>query len=77
LGLTGSDDSATAAPRSRFKRCSTAFVIIVVFCMVGSVIFKLFGITLPAFRVTGGVLVALIGYQMLHGKQFQPCINPQ
>ncbi len=28
----------------------------------------LFGITLPAFRITGGVLVALIGYQMLHGQ---------
>jgi multiple antibiotic resistance protein len=32
-------------------------------------IFTLFGITLPAFRITGGVLVALIGYQMLHGEQ--------
>ena len=47
----------------------TTFVIIVVFCLLGKLIFDLFGITLPAFRITGGVLVALIGFQMLHGEQ--------
>ena len=27
----------------------------------------MFGITLPAFRIAGGALVILIGFQMLHG----------
>ena len=67
LGLTGSDD-AVLRRRVAFQALLTAFVIITVFCLVGSLIFKLFGITLPAFRITGGVLVALIGYQMLHGS---------
>jgi multiple antibiotic resistance protein len=67
LGLTGSDDAALRR-RVALQAMLTAFVIITVFCLVGSLIFKLFGITLPAFRVTGGVLVALIGYQMLHGS---------
>lgn len=40
-----------------------------VFCLLGKAIFSLFGIALPAFRITGGVLVALIGYQMLYGEQ--------
>ena len=42
-----------------------AFGLVVVFALLGKLIFSLFGITLPAFQITGGVLVALIGYQML------------
>ena len=68
LGLTAND---TPAIRQRVaaKAVLTTFVLIVLFCLLGKMIFSLFGITLPAFRITGGVLVALIGYQMLHGKQ--------
>ncbi len=36
---------------------------------MGRFIFEMFGITLPAFRVTGGILVGLIGYNMLQGEQ--------
>ncbi len=36
---------------------------------MGKLIFHLFGITLPAFRIMGGGLVVLIGYHMLHGEQ--------
>ena len=32
-------------------------------------IFELFSITLPAFRITGGLLVFLIGFHMLQGDQ--------
>jgi multiple antibiotic resistance protein len=68
LGLTASD---TPAVRKRVaaRGLLLTFAIIVVFCALGKGIFSLFGITLPAFRITGGVLVALIGYQMLHGEQ--------
>jgi multiple antibiotic resistance protein len=68
LGLTAGD---TPAVRQRVaaKALLTTFVLIVVFCLLGKMIFSLFGISLPAFRITGGVLVALIGYQMLHGEQ--------
>jgi multiple antibiotic resistance protein len=67
LGLTAND---TPAIRKRVaaKALLMTFAIIVVFCLFGSLIFSLFGITLPAFRITGGVLVALIGYQMLHAN---------
>ena len=68
LGLTA-DDTPAVRQRVAAKALLTAFVLIVVFCLLGKVIFSLFGITLPAFRITGGVLVALIGYQMLHGEQ--------
>jgi multiple antibiotic resistance protein len=65
LSLTAGDDSTTRRMVA-FQAMLAAFVIIAVFCLLGSVIFNVFGITLPAFRVTGGVLVALIGFQMLH-----------
>jgi multiple antibiotic resistance protein len=51
------------------KAVLTAFVLIAIFALAGKAIFTLFGITLPAFRIMGGILVALIGYQMLHGEQ--------
>jgi multiple antibiotic resistance protein len=68
LGLTA-DDTPAIRQRVAAKALVTTFVLIVVFCLLGKMIFTLFGITLPAFRITGGVLVALIGYQMLHGEQ--------
>ena len=63
LGLTAND---TPAVRKRVaaRGLLTTFAIIVVFCVLGKTIFSLFGIALPAFRITGGVLVALIGYQI-------------
>jgi multiple antibiotic resistance protein len=70
LGLTA-DDTPAVRKRVAGKALLTTFVIIVVFCLLGKLIFDLFGITLPAFRITGGVLVALIGYQMLQGNQSQ------
>jgi multiple antibiotic resistance protein len=68
LGLTATDTPAVRKQVAT-KALLTTFAIIVVFCLLGKLIFTLFGITLPAFRITGGVLVALIGYQMLHGEQ--------
>ena len=37
------------------------------FSLLGKAIFHLFGITLPALRITGGILVFLVGYHMLNG----------
>ncbi len=66
LGLTCDDDeqmSATIALRSLLL----AFLIVAVFSVAGKVIFGLFGISLPAFRITGGLIVFLIGFHMLQG----------
>jgi multiple antibiotic resistance protein len=74
LALTEGDDKATrksVAARSTML----AFVIIALFSLAGNIIFNLFGITLPAFRITGGLLVFVIGFHMLQGgpsKVHQP-----
>ncbi|MCP5520950.1 MAG: MarC family protein [Verrucomicrobiales bacterium] len=67
LGLT-SDDSVEVRKKVARKSVLTAFVLILIFTLMGRLIFSLFGITLPAFRIMGGVLVAIIGYQMMHGS---------
>lgn len=68
LSLTEGNDPATRQRVARNALLLT-FALITVFCVLGKLIFELFGITLPAFRITGGVLVALIGYNMLQGKE--------
>ncbi|WP_261816793.1 MarC family protein [Vibrio gallicus] len=67
LGLTSGADHATAksvALRSVF----IAFIIVTIFAISGKIIFDLFGITLYALRITGGILVIMIGFNMLQGK---------
>jgi multiple antibiotic resistance protein len=51
------------------KSVSLAFLIVAAFSVFGSVIFKAFGITLPAFQIGGGLLIFIVGYQLLHGKE--------
>ncbi len=63
-GLTPDEQRSVAR-----KSIITAFLIIAVFSIFGHLIFKVFGITLPAFQIAGGVLVYLVGYQLLQGKQ--------
>jgi multiple antibiotic resistance protein len=67
LGLTSDDDEQTTAAVA-FRSLMLAFLIVAVFSVAGKVIFELFGITLPAFRITGGLLVFLIGFHMLQGN---------
>ena len=67
LGLTASDDATTRKAIAR-RAMLLAFVLVTLFCLFGKIIFETFGISLPAFRITGGILVFLIGYQMLQGS---------
>ena len=46
-----------------------AAVILVVFAAAGSRIFGLFGITMPAFRIAGGLILWLVAMDMLHGNR--------
>lgn len=66
LGLTSDDDEQTSAAVA-FRSLLLAFLIVAVFSVAGKVIFELFGISLHAFRITGGLIVFLIGFHMLQG----------
>jgi multiple antibiotic resistance protein len=40
-----------------------------VFALTGSLVFKVFGITLPAFKIAGGIILLLIGIDMLQARR--------
>jgi len=66
VGLT-SDMNEKEKSNVAKRSLTITFIIIVLFAALGKTLFNFFGISLPALRITGGVLVFLIGYHMLHG----------
>ena len=64
-------DGATASRRRRMaaKASTTALVALCAFALMGKYIFKMFGITLPAFEIAGGIILLLIGLDMLEAKR--------
>jgi multiple antibiotic resistance protein len=62
---------ADAAKRRRMagKASLTALVFLSAFAVAGEYIFKMFGITLPAFEIAGGIILLLIGLDMLEAKR--------
>ncbi len=55
--------------RMAVKASWTCFIVLSVFAVAGTLIFQMFGITLPAFRIAGGVVLGLIGLDMLRGQR--------
>jgi len=66
-GLTGNMGKGEQT-KIAVKSLMITFVIILLFSILGKSIFHLFGITLPALRIAGGILVFLVGYHMLQGQ---------
>jgi len=64
LALTAEDDQSKRRTTAR-KASTYCFVILIVFCLTGKYIFRIFGIGLPAFRIAGGVVLGLVGLDML------------
>lgn len=50
------------------KGAITACVVLIVFWLLGRVIFSVFGITVHAFRIAGGILFFKVGMEMLEAK---------
>ncbi len=68
IGLTESNSQAERRAIA-FKSLLYAFIIVASFCVTGHFIFKLFGITLPAFKITGGILLFFVGFNLIQGKE--------
>ncbi len=68
LGLV---DGQSNASRKKIAKtaCITAFIIVAAFVIIGKYIFDLFGITIPAFKITGGILLFYVGFEMLQSKK--------
>ena len=68
LAITESADPARRKRMAR-KACITCFIVLTSFALGGQLIFRMFGITLPAFEVAGGLILLLIGLDMLEAKR--------
>ncbi len=51
------------------EACRIAFVILLVFTVCGTWILQVFGISIDAFRIAGGILLFGIGMEMVYAKQ--------
>ena len=68
LAITGSADPARRKRMAR-KASITCFIVLTSFALGGQYIFQMFGIKLPAFEVAGGLILLLIGLDMLEAKR--------
>ncbi len=68
LSLTKQADKSTKKKISR-KATFTAFVIVTGFIILGKYVFDLFGITIPAFKITGGILIFFVGFEMIRSQE--------
>jgi multiple antibiotic resistance protein len=68
LGMVEEFDKKTQ-DKVAWRAVVAAFIIIAVFAIFGHIIFRLFGITLPAFQIAGGIIVFIIGFQMLNARE--------
>jgi multiple antibiotic resistance protein len=68
LAITESVDPARRKRMAR-KGALTCFIVLTTFAIGGQYIFEMFGIKLPAFEVAGGLILLLIGLDMLQAKR--------
>ena len=68
LGLV---EGESAENKKKIARTATitAFLIVVSFIIAGKYIFEIFGLTIPAFKITGGLLIFYVGFEMLMSQK--------
>src|SRR5882762_8754954 len=76
LVITQGESTAERAVTAR-RACIAAAVILVAFALGGTLIFQLFGITLEAFRIAGGLILWVVAMDMLHGQRLTQESSPE
>lgn len=60
-----SDDSEQQRKKMLLKACTTAFTVLVVSTLLGNHILRFFGISIPALQISGGIILFVIGIEMV------------
>lgn len=68
LAMTPNDSTATRIRAARLA-CIVATGVLLIFTLAGRQIFKLLGVTLPAFELAGSLLLLRIAFDMLYAKR--------
>jgi len=68
--------TAGYTPKKRRKTalvaCTAATLILSVFAVLGTYLFRYLGLTLPAFQIAGGLILFLVALDMIREKQSEP-----
>ncbi|NOR88559.1 MAG: NAAT family transporter [Bacteroidales bacterium] len=67
LTMTG-NLSKRERTRTAIKAVITAFVTLMLFAFGGQMLFQFFGISVDSFRVVGGIIFFMMGYDMLNAR---------
>lgn len=70
-------DSAQKCRRMAWRATLAATLLLCFFAVFGHLIFKVFGVTLPAFRVAGGLLLLLTSLDMLRARPASTRTSPE
>jgi multiple antibiotic resistance protein len=71
-------DSSESERRQVARRAAwTCAIVLCSFALAGSLIFKMFGITLPAFKIAGGIILLGIGLDMLQARPSGTKVTPE
>src|ERR1700689_1382781 len=68
LAPPGGQDRVAQARTARVATL-TCFLVLATFGVAGTFIFSFFSITLPAFKIAGGILLFGVGLEMMRGRQ--------
>lgn len=64
LSMT-SNDSDLQRRKMLKKACGTAFIVLTLSALLGNQILHFFGISIPALQISGGLILLVIGFEML------------
>jgi multiple antibiotic resistance protein len=68
IAMTANDSPAAKLRMARLA-CSVAAGVLILFAAAGNLIFKVMGITLPAFQLAGSILLLRISLDMLYARR--------
>src|SRR5919107_778842 len=63
------NETAAEQRRTAWRACVAMTLLLVVFAATGHLLFRAFGITLPAFRTAGGLILWYVASDMLRGER--------
>jgi multiple antibiotic resistance protein len=76
IAMTHADDPPKRR-RMALRASITVAIVLIGFAFLGSYVFRLFGITLPSFKVAGGVLLLLMAIDMVRAQPSRTRSSPE
>jgi multiple antibiotic resistance protein len=76
LGMTARDSAEKRREMAK-RACWVAFGLLTFFALFGGLVFKVFGVTLGAFRVAGGILLLITALDLLRAKTSPTRTSPE